>query len=105
MNQSKAPNVRQSANMGRLINDILRMSIVKRGLPSLSCSTENLRKAVAPKGKNPRTPPRAEQKIANLDRRVWNLAQPQRRAEYPSTSKDGDAAEESVRTERPEQSA
>src|SRR5437870_4086140 len=53
ISQSNAPKVRQSANIGRLMNETLRIPIVNRGLPSLSCSTESLRSASAAKCKQP----------------------------------------------------
>src|SRR5205809_2077390 len=64
ISQTNAPNVRQSANIGRLMNETLRIPIVKRGLPSLSCSTESLRNASAAKRKNPRnTTARTKKKV------------------------------------------
>src|SRR5215472_1502320 len=41
--QSNAPNVRQRANSGRLMNETRRIQIVNRGFPSLSWRDENLR--------------------------------------------------------------
>src|SRR5262245_8857411 len=41
--QSTAPNVRQRANSGRLVNDTRRIQIVNSGFPSLSWRTENRR--------------------------------------------------------------
>src|SRR5262245_25176233 len=41
--QSTAPNVRQMANRGRLMNDTLRIQIVNSGFPSLSWRAENRR--------------------------------------------------------------
>src|SRR5215510_4566837 len=41
--QSTAPNVRQRAKSGRLMNDTRRIQIVNNGLPSLSWRAENRR--------------------------------------------------------------
>src|SRR6516164_9336681 len=41
--QSTAPNVRQSANSGRLVNDTRRIQIVNSGFPSLSWCAEKRR--------------------------------------------------------------
>src|ERR1700751_3506732 len=41
--QSNAPNVRQRANSGRLMNDTRRIQIVNSGFPSLSWRAENRR--------------------------------------------------------------
>src|SRR6185369_1612201 len=41
--QSTAPNVRQIANSGRLMNDTRRIQIVNNGFPSLSWRAENRR--------------------------------------------------------------
>src|SRR5436190_19372998 len=41
--QSTAPNVRQRANSGRLMNDTRRIQIVNSGFPSLSWRAENRR--------------------------------------------------------------
>src|SRR5262249_9078456 len=41
--QSTAPNVRQRANSGRLMNDTRRIQIVNNGFPSLSWRAENRR--------------------------------------------------------------
>src|SRR5436190_23792644 len=41
--QSNAPNVRQSANSGRLMNDSRRIQIVNSGFPSLSWRAEKRR--------------------------------------------------------------